>query len=52
MISSSFRKIETDNLNPDPLILNFLVLGTTLPAIGYLNSRSRYEIEAATRGFS
>ena len=32
MISLSFRKIETKNLNSDPPILIFLVLGTTLPA--------------------
>ena len=32
MFSSSFRKIETKNLNSDPRILIFLVLGTTSPA--------------------
>ena len=32
MISLSFRKIETKNLNSDPHILIFLALGTTLPA--------------------
>ena len=32
MISLSFQKIETKNLNSDPRILIFLVLGTTSPA--------------------
>ena len=55
MISSGFRKIETKNLNSDPGILIFLVLGTTLPLVsqlrtGYLNIRSGHEIEAAIRG--
>ena len=32
MICLSFRKIETKNLNLDPFILPFLVLGTISPA--------------------
>ena len=32
MISLSFRKVETKNLNSDPRILIFLVLGSTSPA--------------------
>ena len=32
MISSSFRKIKTENLNSDPCILIFLVPGATSPA--------------------
>ena len=32
MISSSFREIETTNLNLDPCVLIFLVLGTRSPA--------------------
>ena len=49
MISLSFQKIETKNLNLDPRILVFRALGTTLH-ISYLNNRSNNEIEAATRG--
>ena len=53
MITLSFRKIETKNLNLDPRILIFLVLGTMSPAAhSYLNIRSDNEIEAATRGLS
>ena len=33
MISLSFWKIETKNLNSDPRILIFLVVGTTSPAV-------------------
>ena len=53
MISLSFRKIETKNLNSDPRILIFLVLGTNHQLhISYLNIRSDHDIEAATRGYS
>ena len=54
MISSSFRKIETKQLNSDPRILIFLVLRTTSPAAytGYVNIRSSHEMKAAIRGLS
>ena len=53
MISSSFRKIETKDLNSDPRILIFLVLGTNHQLhISYLNIRSDHDIEAATHGYS
>ena len=45
MISSSFRKVETKNLNSDPRILIFLVLENWESHhqlyIGYLNIRNR-----------
>ena len=55
MISSSFRKIETKNLNSERGVLIFLVLRTTLPLVaqlrtGYLNIRSGHEVEAAILG--
>ena len=37
MISWSFQKIETKNLNSEPCILNFLVLGTKSPAAYWLS---------------
>ena len=55
MISLSFRKIETKNLNSDPHILIFLVLGTNHKLHNsYLNIRSDYDydIEAATNEYS
>ena len=54
MISSSFRKIETKQLNSDPRILIFLVLRTTSPAAytAYVNIRSSHEMKAAIRGLS
>ena len=52
-ISLSFRKIETNNLNSDPRILIFLVLGTDYQLhIIYLNIRSDHDREAATREYS
>ena len=47
MIPLSFRKIETRNLNSDPPILIFLVLGTKHQLhISNLNIRSDHDIEA------
>ena len=52
-ISLSFQKIETKNLNSDPRISIFLVLGTNQQLhISYLNIRSDHDIEAAIRGYS
>ena len=52
-ISLSFQKIETKNLNSDPCILIFLVLGTNHQLhISYLNIKSDPDIEAATRWYS
>ena len=49
----SFRKTETKNLNSDPRILIFLVLGTiSLLHISYLNIRSNHEIGTVSRGLS
>ena len=50
IISSSFWKIETKNLNSDQRILILLILGTKSPAAHYLNIRCGHEIEAAIRG--
>ena len=53
MISVSFRKMGTKNLNSAPGILIFLVLGTTSQLhISYLSIGSYNEIEAATRELS
>ena len=53
MSSLSFQKIDTKNVNSNPRILIFLVLGTNHQLhISYLNIRSDHDIEAATRGNS
>ena len=53
MISSSFWKTETKNLNSDPGILISLALEITSRIhIGYLNIGSGHEIEAAIHGLS
>ena len=53
IISLGFRKIETKNLNSNPRILIFFVLGTNHQLhISYLNIRSYHDIEAAIRGYS
>ena len=50
IISSSFWKIETKNINLVPRILILLVLETKSPAAHYLTIRCGHEIEAAIRG--
>ena len=51
-IFSSFRKIETKDLNSDPRILIFLVLGTNHQLhISYLNIRSDHDTEVTIRGY-
>ena len=45
--------METKNINSDPRILIFLVVGTNDQLhISYLNIRSDHDAEAATRGYS